>query len=253
VPAHKNFRPASCVTDCRIARRIPCVTPFSSVARGAGALEGPLVTAPHGSGPRAPGARSRRTRCGPSPRAHRPHRRSARPVGTSRLSTSDRSVDCDARRWSRLSYVRDAPVARRGRNAIRYVVAVLAAYSAFLFLIRVWIALHCGRRPNSLRHLPDVLPQVDPDFLKFRSSPFAGFAGGRSGGAGAGYSWQLAEPPPLQAGTTAAASDALNAIDASFDEDRWWLILLLLAALGALVPVGYVIYVAPALLRRSGP
>ena len=131
--------------------------------------------------------------------------------------------------------------------ALRYPLAVIGGYLAFLVLIRTWIAWQ--RRvsePDDLLdpgdavelavelsdHVSDIrLPSL-PDHMP-------AFAAGRSGGAGGGSNWG------------GSLGDAIELPDGVADADEFWpVVVAVLCALGGLIAVGYVIYAAPLLLAE---
>jgi hypothetical protein len=133
--------------------------------------------------------------------------------------------------------------------AARYPLAVLGGYLSFVLLIRGWIALHqraAGRR-RDVRSLDRTdLLDLGPDLLDLRvparvpGSDVALFAGGRSGGAGAGAAFDH----------TSVGPSRLN-LDVDFDFDELWPIVLAgLCVVGGALAIGYVIYSAPVLLAE---
>lgn len=124
---------------------------------------------------------------------------------------------------------------------LRYGLAGAAGYLAFLGFVRLWIVWN-QTRPSLL----DV--DVDPGRLVDAfdggvSLPRGGggpsfFAGGRSGGGGASSSWGAS-------GRSAGGSSWLDA-----DDSLFFIILAFAAAVGSLLTIFYVIYLAPALLAE---
>jgi hypothetical protein len=112
----------------------------------------------------------------------------------------------------------------------RYFFATLVGYTAFLLLIRIWIAFH--RREWD--------PDFDiPDVPSGSSGPDrAAFSGGDSGGAGASGSWGL---PDDHGGLGIDVPDA---------DDAWPLVIAAVVVLGSVVAMFYVVYAAPALLAE---
>lgn len=102
--------------------------------------------------------------------------------------------------------------------AVRYPLATLVGYATFMLLIRVWIAVHRTETDS----FPDVLHHIDPGVPMFD-------AGSSSRGA-------LLEP---------------GWFDSGFDVDELWFVFLAIAcALGGLMAVAYVVYIAPVLLAE---
>jgi hypothetical protein len=124
---------------------------------------------------------------------------------------------------------------------LRYGLAGAAGYLAFLGFVRLWIAWN-HTRPSLLDidvdpgHLVDALDGGvglpggggDPTF----------FAGGRAGGGGASSSWGVS-------GRTGGASSWLDT-----DDSLVFIVVAIAAAVGSLLTIFYVLYLAPALLAE---
>ena len=130
---------------------------------------------------------------------------------------------------------------------IRYPLAVLAGYVTFLVLIRGWIAWHRrGRTGGS--PVGDLVSSIDVGNVSVPSR--AGvqpsfFAGGRSGGGGAGSNWSgLASPSRSTGGSSGGSGFSLDV------DELWPVLLALVCALGGLLAIVYVIYAAPVLLAE---
>jgi hypothetical protein len=134
--------------------------------------------------------------------------------------------------------------------AARYPLAVLGGYLSFVLLIRGWIALHqraMGRRRHARSLDQTDLLDLGPDLLDLRvparvpGPDVALFAGGRSGGAGAGAAFD---------NTSVGAPSRLN-LDVDFDfDDLWPIVLAGVCVVGGVLAIGYVIYSAPVLLAE---
>ena len=112
---------------------------------------------------------------------------------------------------------------------VRYPIAALAGYVAFLALIRIWIAW----QRRSLE-----LPFDGLDVGPARGGS-GGFGGGRSGGGGGGGRWD------------GSSHGVESGIDAGFSVDEAWpLVLAAVFALGGVLALGYVVYAAPVLLAE---
>ena len=120
---------------------------------------------------------------------------------------------------------------------VRYGLAVLVGYLAFILSIRAWIAYHRGTLNLDLDPL-DVVELPTPRGGGGGVKP-ALFTGGRSGGGGAGGSWSL--------GPVETVGDAVGSLDA---DELWYVIVALALAVGGLIAVFYVIYAAPILLAE---
>ena len=136
---------------------------------------------------------------------------------------------------------------------LRYAVAVLVAYGAFLLLLRLWLWLQ-------KRSLDIDLPHLD-----FGSSGGSGGGGGASGwqggggnfgGGGASGSWEnnavaaslssSSSPPSTSSGGSSSFADII-----SFDADEGILVVIaIVALLAGLIATLYVVYTAPALLAE---
>ena len=120
---------------------------------------------------------------------------------------------------------------------LRYLVATVAGYAAFLLLLRVWIAFH--REGWNLDLVPDFGGGVALGGPGGVAPSQAGFSGGASGGGGASSNW---------GGGSSSASKAFNAgVDV---DDAWPVVLAAVLALGAVIAMLYVVYAAPALLAE---
>src|SRR5215207_6872003 len=157
------------------------------------------------------------------------------------------------------------------RMWIRYPLAVLFAYAAFIVLLRVWLFLH-GRRTRS--HLDVDLNAVDPatemagdiarDAFGGAGSPLDTFGGGGDfGGAGAGGSWGDGAGGGLPHASTACDVGRASAggggggggwpsgLDFDLDSEGCVFFLLALALIAAGVCASlYVVYAAPLLLAE---
>jgi uncharacterized membrane protein YgcG len=134
------------------------------------------------------------------------------------------------------------------RMPLRYTVAALCGYLAFIGLIRIWIGLHRPARVDSSGHGPDLLDVVNPaDLLSSGSGvdePRPLFSGGHSGGGGGASSQWSATGSRHTSG-----SGGSWGIDLDFDAAVWLVIAGACAAAGV-IAVGYVIYMAPVLLAE---
>ena len=134
-----------------------------------------------------------------------------------------------------------------GSMMIRYPLAVVAGYVTFLVLIRGWIAwLRRGRTGGS--PVGDLVSSIDVGDVSVASRSGVQpsfFAGGRSGGAGAGSNWSSLVTPSRSSGGSSGGSGF------SLDVDELWPVLLaLVCTLGGLLAIVYVIYTAPVLLAE---
>ena len=113
---------------------------------------------------------------------------------------------------------------------LRYLAAATTGYLTFLWLIRVWIGLHRAGWHVDL-DIPDLTETASPG-----GNSMSAFGGGRSGGAGAGGSWD-------------SAPSHFSGVDVDLDEG-WPVVLGVVCLLGGLLAMLYVVYAAPALLAE---
>lgn len=147
--------------------------------------------------------------------------------------------------------------------AVRYALASIAGYLAFVVLIRAWIGIRRGWQPDGDFDLPDPFGGLDLSDLGGRAAgrgaeAVKSFAGGRSGGGGGGANW-ISEPVERAVSVRASSSssvagDALAGVGGSLDLDDGavvvFIVIAVLAALGGILCIGYVIYIAPMLLAE---
>ena len=153
------------------------------------------------------------------------------------------------------------------RMWVRYMLAVVAAYAAFLMLIRVWLFYLgiCARRDRS-RNLLDVGDLGDA-FCNLGSTPlnlfsFSNAGGGSSGssvggdwnsgassfgGGGAGGSWRDAEPSVAVPTISGGGGGGLD-----FDFDEGWIFVLLIVVVLSILTAGiYMVWAAPAIFGET--
>jgi hypothetical protein len=131
---------------------------------------------------------------------------------------------------------------RLGLNSmmLRYPLAAICGYVTFLVLIRAWIVWQRGRwdadfEPEMLNVdiLPDATIEGNTDSL---------FQGGRSGGAGASHQWSVSSGG-------SDASHGSSHVDVDLDE-LWPVALAAVCAVGGLLAIAYIVYLAPVLLAE---
>lgn len=148
--------------------------------------------------------------------------------------------------------------------AVRYALASIAGYLAFVVLIRGWIGIRRGWLDGD-PGIPDPTDIFDVADLAGRGAgrgvrAVKEFAGGTSGGGGGGSAW-IAEPLERAASVRASssssssmASEALEGIGGALDLDDGivvvFIVIAIVAAIGGIVCIGYVIYIAPLLLAE---
>jgi hypothetical protein len=143
--------------------------------------------------------------------------------------------------------------------APRYALASIAGYLAFVGLIRAWIALRRGDWEPDV-DIGNPLDWVDAADLTTRGAgrgvqAARSFAGGQTGGGGGGSTWM---PEPVEKVTTSVREASSTASEAGkgwepsidLDEGFFFIVIAILAALGGVLCVAYVIYIAPLLLAE---
>ena len=139
--------------------------------------------------------------------------------------------------------------------AVRYPIAIAAAYVVFLGLLRVWLWM----RNRSLDlDVPFDLPvNVAAPDTSVGDSVFNFGGGGDFAGAGAGGGWDGDAPMPTAAafvsspsGSSSSGSGGLD-IGLDLDLDELWLVALaVVVAIGGLLAIFYIVYAAPVLLAE---
>lgn len=143
------------------------------------------------------------------------------------------------------------------RMAVRYPLAILIAYGAFILLLRAWLGWQ-RHRGRLLEHLD--LPNLSVDFptgISRSGGPDFEFGGGGGfGGGGAGGGWEAAavDPRPLAVSasppTPSAPAAEGGGFDLDLDLDDGLVIVPIAAAVAAALASLYVIYAAPALFAE---
>lgn len=131
---------------------------------------------------------------------------------------------------------------------IRYPIAIAVAYGVFLMFLRVWLWFH-GRESNcDLDYVDLPLELIDGEGLSSGESVHFG-GGGHFCGGGAGGSW--GESVARSASSTGNSASSGFSFDLDLDLDGLvFLIIAGVALIGALIPVLYVIYIAPVFLAE---
>ena len=138
---------------------------------------------------------------------------------------------------------------------MRYPLAILAAYVAFLLTLRLWIAFYLSQETWNLGGNPSSPTQnaacASPDFNLPVGAAFGAadqpetsfsFGGGDFGGAGAGGSWGDAIPDSSSLSSGGSSdSDPL---------ELGLIILAVVAIIGGLLASLYIVYIAPVLLAE---
>jgi hypothetical protein len=145
---------------------------------------------------------------------------------------------------------------------VRYPIAIAVAYFVFIALIGFWLWL----QRNDLDADIDIIPDLTgvgvplPDLSDASSVIPSGLSGqgGDFAGGGAGGSWkaEMSLPVPHFSASTAGPSSGSSGGGGSFDlsgldaDDAVWIVLAVLALLGGLIAIGYVVYIAPVLFTE---
>jgi hypothetical protein len=126
--------------------------------------------------------------------------------------------------------------------AIRYSLATVVGYGAFLLLIRAWLGWQ--RRTGSLEL--DGLPEFSADAGSTES--FSG-GGGEFGGAGASGEWNGPSPSTVAVQPPSRGGSA-DSVDVFSLDDAWPFLLAGAALLAGAVAIGCVIYTSPILFAE---
>ena len=148
---------------------------------------------------------------------------------------------------------------------MRYAIAVIVAYAAFLGLLKIWLFYFaiCIRQA----HGKGSAGGIDLDFCDFSSGGSSsgsssslsdlGSGGGKFGGGGASGSWGTAEPQPVitapmqSASSTAShgGSSSGGGFSLDLDGDEIVLVIIVIAVATAIIGAGaYLIWAAPTIL-----
>lgn len=139
---------------------------------------------------------------------------------------------------------------------VRYPVAVLVAYGAFLLLLRGWIRGRLGSRGRSvidgsdLVEVADVVPSgVARASTKAAESALDGFGGGRFGGGGAGGAFVA--PDVLGSAASSTTKASASVVGEVFDADDVWPIALVVGlVVAAVAGFALAVWAAPVLLAE---
>lgn len=153
--------------------------------------------------------------------------------------------------------------------SVRYPLAVLLAYSVFLLLVRLWLALQRRRRSGDdsdwLSDIGDGVPNLlDADVpvgdAARAANAFGG--GGDFGGAGAGGVWTDGVVSNVSGNVSGnvpgGGSSLLDSVpglpdvnlDIDLDDGCFWIIIPVAAVVGVLFVMFYVVYIAPVFLAE---
>ena len=136
---------------------------------------------------------------------------------------------------------------------LRYPVAILVAYGVFLILLRVWLSLSRPRDWN-LEEVVDTTLEVVTESAESDDPGFGGGADFAGGGAGGAWGESVSTITTTRSSvSTFTSSKSSGSSGFSFDldlDDGWWILLAIIALLGAAIAALYVVYIAPALLAE---
>ena len=154
------------------------------------------------------------------------------------------------------------------KMAVRYPLAVLMAYCVFLLLLRLWLALQRKTTSNLDGNFDLTGIDINPlnTGLSLGDAAKLGGGGGDFGGAGAGGGWVADSTSSIAsssvgnstsfAGSTVGSSTSggvgWNLPDLGFDADEGCALLLIpiIAIVGLVIAMCYVVYAAPVLLAE---
>jgi hypothetical protein len=129
---------------------------------------------------------------------------------------------------------------------LRYPLAILSAYVAFLLLLRLWLAIQ--RYQDSLDF--DLPINVGSGGTTSPSADFSFGGGGDFSGGGAGGSWSEGGSSSTSS-ISDGGSSVLDGVSFDIDLEEFGLIILALVALiGGLLASLYVVYIAPVFLAE---
>lgn len=135
--------------------------------------------------------------------------------------------------------------------AARYGAAAIVGYLTFFFLLRGWVHWRWSRAQltdDGSDIVDGVVNGIDlpvPSFSGSGGGPSFAGGGGRSGGGGASGSW--GSPASSGVGKGGGGGGGLD-LDG---DDLFWIIVVVVAAFGGAIAIGYVIYIAPTLLAEA--
>ena len=129
---------------------------------------------------------------------------------------------------------------------LRYPLAILSAYVAFLLLLRLWLAIQ--RHQNSLDF--DLPVDVMSIGTSYPNADFSFGGGGDFSGGGAGGSWS-GDVASSTSSISEGASSVLDGVGFDFDFEEFGLIILAVVALiGGVIASLYIVYIAPVFLAE---
>lgn len=132
---------------------------------------------------------------------------------------------------------------------LRYPLAILSAYVAFLLLLRLWLAFHRSQSNLDFDVHFDLPIGSNSGGTPTSSADFSFGGGGDFGGGGAGGSW--GDSVSSTSSFSGGDSSILNGVSFDIDLQEIGLVLLaVIALLGGLFASLYVVYIAPVLLAE---
>jgi hypothetical protein len=147
---------------------------------------------------------------------------------------------------------------------MRYAIAIIVAYAAFLGLLKVWLIYfaicirhaHKGAGGSAGDDLGSFCDFSSSGTSSGGGSSVSNLAsgGGKFGGGGASGSWGDAEPQPviaapLKGGSSSGGSSSSSGFGLDLDGDEIMLVIIIIAVAAAIIGAGaYLIYAAPTIL-----
>lgn len=134
--------------------------------------------------------------------------------------------------------------------AFRYGVAAVAGYGVFLLLIGAWIRWKSSRLVDDAAD--NLIDAIDLGDLPMPRAPRGSgmFGGGRSGGGGATADFGGGRVSSVRGGGGGRSGGGGFSLDFDAD-DLIWVIVAVAALFAGAIAIGYVVYVAPALLAEA--
>jgi len=136
---------------------------------------------------------------------------------------------------------------------LRYPLAILVAYGVFLILLRVWLSLSRPRDWYLEEVIDTTVEIVSSDSTVVTDSEFGG--GGDFAGGGGGGSWESVTTVTSTKSSVSTFTPAKSSGSSGFSfdldlDEGWWVLLAVVALMGAVIAALYVVYIAPALLAE---
>jgi hypothetical protein len=144
---------------------------------------------------------------------------------------------------------------------MRYAIAVIVAYGAFLGLLKIWLFYFAicirhahGKSSSGGADISDFCDFSGGGSSSGSSSSISDLSsgGGKFGGGGASGSWGTAEPQPVITAPLKSGSSSGGGFSLDLDGDEIVLVLIIIAVAAAIIGVGaYLIWAAPTILSDT--